>query len=233
MPVCNKCNIEKSIEEYSKEFRNGKTYYKKYCTECFRKQARDWKLRNKLIKTQQEPVPTPEPIIPDGYKQCSDCNEIKSIDTDYYKSSLNKPYKNCKKCYLKRNREGILDNQKVNGGSERVCYYPNMYTDEYQKEQTFWLMELLGWKFNKNGVWSKEGVKDKNKKWYIFEESPKKPKRNVSNNTGRKFAGVHKHTDEVILKHKEGLDFYELADIYECSHTTIRKIVKEYNERSH
>lgn len=243
MPVCTKCFIDKPQEEYYKEVRkeNGRTYYKKYCLDCFRKQSRDWKLKNRLSKKKMIEVPIQEEIIqpvvpelqpevleiPEGYKKCSDCNEVKPFD-DFYKSNLNKLYKNCKICYVRKNRAAVLENQKQNGGSERVPYYPNDYADEYQKEQTFWLLKLLGWTYNDNGVWSKEGIKDKDKKWYIFKEGPKRPKKRTGNNTGRKFATVHKHTEELILKHKEGIDFYELGNIYGCSHTTIRKIVKKY-----
>lgn len=88
-------------------------------------------------------------------------------------------------------------------------------------------MKLMGWTYNDNGVWSKEGFKDKNNVWYKFKEKKKLVLRR-NNNTGRKFAKVHNYTEEVIRKHEEGLDFYELSYIYSCSHTTIRKLVKNY-----
>ena len=239
MPVCNKCLVDKPQDQYYKEFRWGKYYYKKYCLDCFRKQSRDWKLRNKLKKQELIELPQPKEIIQpkvpelqpvilevtDGYKECCYCKEIKPL-INFYHSPKGTPFKNCKQCHVKHYREKIVENNKDKGGSERISYYPNTYVDQYQKEQTFWLMELLGWTYNDNGVWSKEGIKDKNKVWTNVVTTRKK--RNVNMTGGRKRLPVHKKVDEVIKDYNNGINFYELGDIYDCSHTTIRKLVKDY-----
>jgi Mor family transcriptional regulator len=240
MPVCNKCFIDKPQQEYYKEFRWGKFYYKKYCLDCFRKQARDWKLRNKLKKEQLIELPQQEKIIQpevpelqpevlhvqDGYKKCGTCEITKSKE-DFYHSPKGTPFKNCKDCHVKNYKEKIVENNKDKGGSERVPYYPNQYADKYQKQQTFWVMELMGWTYNDNGVWSKEGIKDKNKVWKNLIETKRKIKY-PNYRGGRKILPVYNKIEEVIKDYNDGNDFYELADIYECSHTTIRKLVKEY-----
>jgi hypothetical protein len=242
MPVCNKCNIEKPLDQYFKEIKksNGRTYYKKYCNDCFRKQSRDWKAKNKVKKNQVIELPQPKEIIqpvvlklepevlviPDGYKECDTC-KITKTKIDFYHSQRGKAFKNCKECHVKHYKEKIVDKQKNNGGSERIINKPDTYVDRYQKEQTFWLMELLGWTYNDNGVWSKEGIKDKDKVWTNIKTKPK-VKRYINYNGGRKILPVHNKIDEVIQKYNEGIDFYELAYIYGCSHTTIRKIINSH-----
>jgi hypothetical protein len=248
MPICTKCFIDKVIEEFPLDKQPNKVYRKKYCIECFRKQSREWKLRNKDKKEKVKELPQPEKIIkpevpesqpevlivPDRYKICTTCNEIKP-HVDFYISSKGNVSKNCRECTHEKYRTTTRENIKNNGGSERVCNQPNKYVDEEQKKQTFWVMELMGWKYNDNGVWSKDGFKDKDKNWYLFKETKKKVVRRTNDNTGRKFAEVYKHTDELIKKYYDGVNMYELAYIYKCSHTTIRKIIKEYRDgkRSH
>ena len=241
MPVCTKCSIDKLLDQYFKEERWGKIYYKKYCLVCSKKQIKEWKLRNKLKKKELIQLPQPkeiiQPVVPelqpevlevtDGYKECCYCKEIKPL-TNFYHSPKGTPFKNCKKCHVKHYREKIVENNKDKGGSERVSYYPNTYVDKYQKEQTFWLMELLGWTYT-DGIWWKEGIKDKNNNWTNIVKTTKPKTKKVNNNSGgRKMLPVHKKVDEVIRDYNKGINFYELGDIYDCSHTTIRKLIKDY-----
>ena len=88
-------------------------------------------------------------------------------------------------------------------------------------------MELMGWTYNDNGVWSREGIKDKNKVWVNIDEKNKK-KKGGNRSGGRKRLSIHSKIDDVMRDYKNGNDFFELADIYECSHTTIRKLIKDY-----
>jgi hypothetical protein len=102
------------------------------------------------------------------YKQCAKCKELLPI-TEYYAARAGrytgKLVANCKICH--NEKRSIENKQKMedNGGSLLVPRYPNTYLDNLQKVNTFELMEAMGWTFNENGVWSKEGVKDKNKVW--------------------------------------------------------------------
>jgi Mor family transcriptional regulator len=236
MPICNKCFIDKPQDQYYREFRWGKYYYKKYCLDCSRKQAREYKLKkDKLIELPQQEkiiqpvVPELQPdvfITPDNSKECFTCEVVKPL-TDFYHSTRGTTFKNCKQCHVKHYREKIVENNKDKGGSERVSYYPNTYVDQYQKEQTFWIMELMGWTYNDNGVWSKEGMKDKDKVWTNIDETNKK-KKYQNYNGGRKILAVHSKIEDVIRDHNNGNNFFDLADIYNCSHTTIRKLIKDY-----
>lgn len=237
MPVCSKCSIDKPIDQYAIDKQPNKIYRKRYCNDCFRKQSRDWKKQNRVKKKQLIELPQPkeiiEPVVLElqpGYKICFTCNEIKSFE-QYYHSRYGTAAKNCKSCVSEKSKATIKEKTRQNGGSERVPHPPNEYADEEQKEQTFWVMKLMGWTYNDNGVWSKEGFKDKNKVWYKFEEKVK-PKRPANINGGRKILPVHKKVNEVIQKHKEGYGFYDLAYIYECSHTTIRKIINNHNDEA-
>ena len=72
--ICSKCKIDCPIEKFDTYFHSTKNkhYTRRICNPCMRIGYREYKLK---IKSQQIPVP----VIPDGYKQCSDCNEYKPI----------------------------------------------------------------------------------------------------------------------------------------------------------
>ena len=153
---------------------------------------------------------------------------LKCLD-DFYHSLRGTPFKNCKECHVKHYKDKVIENRKDKGGSERVSYYPNTYVDIYQKEQTFWLMELLGWTYNDNGVWSKEGFKDANKKWNIFKETvPAKKKRKRTTVVALKTNRILDSMSEIVEKKANGMSFHELADIYNVSHTTLRAAFRKY-----
>lgn len=220
--VCNKCKVDYPIEKFDTYFHSGhnKHFTRKICNPCMRIGYKEYKLKVKLLSQ-----PIPVPVIPDDWKQCSCCNKYKCLD-DFYHSPKGTAFKNCKECHVINYKKKVIENSKDRGGSERVSYYPNTYVDKYQKEQTFWVMELMGWTYNDNGVWSKEGIKDKDKVWTNV--IPTKKKRTGNMTGGRKRLPIHKKVDEVIRDYNEGNNFFDLATIYGCSHTTIRKLIRDY-----
>lgn len=169
-----------------------------------------------------------EEIVPTKY--CPGCKKEIPM-TGYYKSNANAG-RYCISCLRKNYEEKKYKEIMSNGGSERISPKPNTYVDEFQKAQTFMVLERLGWIYNDNGVWSKEGVKDKDNNWVDIIPQPK-VKRRPTGVLIKKKHGVHKYIDKIIQqREEEKMTYADLADIYDCSHTTIRMIVsKYYNEK--
>jgi hypothetical protein len=158
------------------------------------------------------------------YKFCKNCDQYKLL-TDYYVNKNIKGYATwCKVCHNTHTRqkqtEYYQNKYKNNGGSERVLAKPNNYTDEYQKEQTFCIMEIMGWNYNENGVWSKEGIKDKDNNW----TNVKKVEKVRVERRGRK------QIEYDVVKMKElresGLYLNEICKIMKCSKPTLIKLLK-------
>jgi hypothetical protein len=164
-------------------------------------------------------------IIPDGYKECQTCNEVKPIE-EFYNSAYKNPIRKCKTCYKKYHRDKVQQHMDDKGGQDNYFADPDRYTSEIQKEQTFMVMRLCGWKYT-DGVWWKKGIKTKDKVWECFEEKPKLIR--TQTNAGRKIQkGVWNCIDDIIKRIESGERYSDIADIYECSHTTLRTIVSNY-----
>jgi len=175
----------------------------------------------------------------DNYKFCEGCDEYKLKD-EFYKSHQTGCYfRKCKKCHNKNNKEAArlywIERKKNHGGSQKILMKPDEYTDEWQKEQVFWLMELLNWKYT-DGVWWKEGVKDKNKNWYIFKSKPKENKINKNYDMswlreGQRISKARimmmENIDDILKMRKEGKLLREIAKKYFVSDTTIRKFIEQ------
>jgi hypothetical protein len=164
--------------------------------------------------------------VPNVTKKCPNCKQVLAL-AYFYKSSLGTPFKNCKKCNLALSAAKVKQNKKENGGSERVPNKVGVFSDETQMSQTHQFLKLLGWTHNDNGIWSKENVKDKNGKWLLFEEQPKK-RRYANYNGGRKKLAIHHHKEQIVKEFEDGYNPFYLADIYSCSHTSIRKLIRDY-----
>jgi hypothetical protein len=95
-----------------------------------------------------------------------------------------------------------------------------------QQEQTHQFLRLLGWSYT-NGVWWKKGIKTAENVWEGFVETPKR-KRIGHSNGGRKVLKIYTMTEQIIKEYEEGQDYFELAHIYNCSHTSIRKLIRDY-----
>jgi hypothetical protein len=103
---------------------------------------------------------------------------------------------------------------------------PNVFADSEQKSQTHQFLKLLGWSYT-DGVWWKKGFKTVDKVWECFVEVDKQ-KRIGHRKGGRKVLLIYQQVDQIIKNHEEGLNFFDLADIYKCSHTSIRKLIRDY-----
>jgi hypothetical protein len=102
-----------------------------------------------------------------NYKQCRTCKEYKHRMEDYYYHGESKKttYLDCRKCLnkreLDRRREERREEIESNGGSERVHLQVGVWEDEYQKEQTYMVMKVLGYTYNEQcGHFLKPGVKE-------------------------------------------------------------------------
>jgi len=160
----------------------------------------------------------------EGQRRCYNCNELKDIETEYYTKRLK--CITCVREYELRVRTEINTKHKMdNGGSERVPQKPNDYADEYQEAQTKEFLTLLGWKFNPNGVWSKEGFKTKDKVW---EKPIKKFKRLINKNqNGNERSAVYQKRLELIELKENGMTYQKIADIYDISPATVMRIIRD------
>lgn len=231
MKICNKCKNEREDNQYETYFHStrGKHYTRKICNPCMREGCRLFKQKNKLDK--QIPQQIPVPVIPDNTKQCATCMEYKTFD-NFYLSHAGNPVKMCKPCYVQYHRNKVEHKYKENGGKDQYYMECDRYTTQEQKDQVFMVMEALGWTYT-DGVWWKEGIKDKNKVWTNITPIVKKERKTRQTNMGRKIkSGVWNNTDKIVKFIEEGYTYFDVADIFDCSHTTIRTVVSRYrNEK--
>jgi hypothetical protein len=222
--VCIDCNIDKDDKNFRKYTdKQGYTVQRRQCYSCLavRQKAREGK-----IAQPRAYIKEPEVLEVEGVtKKCAECKKVLAV-AYFYKGKLGTHFKNCKKCHValatKANQQSVLDN----GGSSRVPPKPNIFADNVQKSQTHQFLELCGWTYT-DGVWWKKGIKTKDKVWECFVEAPKQ-KRNGNNKGGRKTLAIHQQVDQIIKDYEEGINYFDLADIYKCSHTSIRKLIRDY-----
>ena len=179
MKRCSKCNIEKELDQFDKYFHStqNKERIRGYCKSCFKEQKRIYKesIKNKKIIQPVEdltpPVPIPTPsLVTEEYKTCNTCFKLKPI-SDYYKRAKVKTYNRCKVCELAKEKAERLEYMDENSGSERVPPKPNVYNDEFQKRDTFLMMQALGYTFNEEkGIWYKEPWKTKDGKFLLLKK---------------------------------------------------------------
>jgi hypothetical protein len=178
---CSKCDELKPSTEYYTYFHKPQCKWRtrNVCNTCFKGQKKKYK---ETIKEQKiiEPVPvsvspTPIPVIiptptvnplalDPMYQKCRTCQEYVHYD-GYYHHNSNKSYLDCKECCNKketdRKRIERIEYLEENGGSERVPRMVGVFVDEYQKEQTYMVMEVLGYKYDEGcGHFLKLGVKE-------------------------------------------------------------------------
>lgn len=73
MKVCTSCGISKSLENFSKLYKDGEfTGYHSHCKQCKRDAARESRLRKGI-------VPRVVPEVTETHKQCLMCNELKEF----------------------------------------------------------------------------------------------------------------------------------------------------------
>ena len=178
---CTKCNIEKPIDQYETYFHSSqnKTRTRGYCISCFKEQKRIYResIKNKkIIQPVEDLTPTIEYIetpSPSNLKKCTGCKEWKPT-TEYYKSKAGRktgePTARCKTCHMEMYQKRMKKKMEDNGGHIVVPVRPGVYKDEMQRENTYTIMQVMGWELNDNGVWSKDGIKTAEKKWPKLEE---------------------------------------------------------------
>lgn len=183
MKICTKCKIEKEESCYYSYFHSvqQKTRTRNICNECFniRKNAYNKKVRRKeIIPTKRifKPKPMIEQVVLSditknpNFKQCRKCQEYLPLDK-FYPAQLSFSA-SCKSCQYEQNVKRKL--LKREQGYSYDTKKPNSYTNEEQKIDVFMIMEAMGWTFNDNNVWSKPGIKDKDKVWTNIKKREKK-----------------------------------------------------------
>jgi hypothetical protein len=222
---CSDCKEVKELNEINFRKNCGeRRYYCNRCDECQKiidkeyAQVKRWEEKQ---KKQIEYSTNPE------YKQCSDCMEYQPLD-NYYLNKNGHHIKRCKECHGKMYKE--YKNQKLidTGGADSYYKEPNRYWDEEQKKNVFMVMEALGWIFDEpTGIWNKPGIKENGV--FINMVLENKPKRKTSYPHGRKIkSGVWNNTDKIVKLIEEGYTYNDVADTFDCSHTTIRLVVTKY-----
>ena len=164
------------------------------------------------------------------FKTCTKCKELKHIDEYYFhQRSKGIRFAECIECQKEKDRldhEQYLEN---NGGHDRILTKPNQYMDEIQRNQTFQVMELLGYTFDEElGTWFKEGVKtleEDSKIKFHFLRYTRRPYRGK----GKKISQLLR--DRIILYRKKGYSMGKISLITGVSDSSICKIIKEYEEK--
>lgn len=240
--VCTKCKVDRPDVDFYKY--KGKNRSRcKICIKTatvmrerikFNRTPRNFKDKSRIVLSIQNDITPPQIVSnceidiykdnPD-YKKCFECDKYKPL-TDFYKNNKSLYYHTrCKRCHIdftnKKQSEYYQKKFETCGGSERVIPKPNKYVDRWQEEQTKWVLELMGW--NKEGdVWVKEGIKKVVAGKIVWDKIPTKEKI-------FKIKSKVELTGDDINKIKElrssGLLIREIAVLYKCSKTTIRRIL--------
>lgn len=226
MKVCNKCKVERGDKEFDKYWHSTRQrfYIRGICNPCMREGYRQYKLKVKKDKLLLDIENNPD------YKQCTSCLEYKLLP-EFYLSKTKKAVKMCKPCYVIHYKNKVQDKMEMKGGSDSYYKEPNRYTSETQRSQVFMVMELLGWEFD-GQIWNKIGVKE-NGVFINIKPTEKKKRKSPAIPHGRKIkSGVWNNVDKIIKLIEEGYTYNDVAETFDCSHTTIRTVVTKYrNEK--
>ena len=252
---CRECFSNKESTRYHIKVGRKERYRLAYCTSCFEWKIKyqqfsfDINKCNTCIKNELEPILEPEVKIEEQYTQQDQSPEIevKELEPEvlYIKcklcgiEKLKKDYypKNkatCRACCIERriNQKSVINN----GTRWMVPQEVGKYECDEQFDELSNLMISMGWIYEPNGTnelngtWYKPGFKDKDKNFYIdgkiINNTPKviKPLRKVYHAGQSKLDG---YEEEILDYRKEGYTFEDIADIYNCSHTTVRHFYKK------
>jgi hypothetical protein len=236
MKICEKCKVEQDDKEYYSYYHSvrKKIYTRLVCLSCTRQQARENKSKLRQQKQTLEQVPQQEKIIQpvvqesqqevlEGQRRCKDCNEIKNMN-EFYVNRFQ-----CIVCVREKEatyrRKESLQRRMENGGSERIPQTPGVYADEYQEAQVSQFLKVLGWKLNPNGVWSKKGFKDENKKF--LKPIKKYKKENNGNYKGSERSPIYLKRNELLELRETGMTYIKIGNIYGISPATVMRIIKD------
>lgn len=255
MKICSKCGIDKRDDQYYTYYHSTlkKHYTRNVCNECMCKQAKQVKLRIKEQKqrlkderikmievlTEQNKVATivPNAIVEDyssnpDYRKCTMCAEHKLLSDFYQNKNTGYYHSRCKPCHNEYTNNRLTDyyqnKYETRGGSERVLRKAGEFVDIYQEEQTAWLLELIGW--SKDGeVWVKKGIKKVVDGKILWDKIPIKPKQIILKKS--RIVITEEDIKNIIELRGKDLKLTEIAAVYKCSSTTIRKILLNANEK--
>jgi DNA invertase Pin-like site-specific DNA recombinase len=154
------------------------------------------------------------------YKKCRSCLNWKLVDEFHFHSRVTgSRFTECKEC--QRESEKIKSQKEIEekGGSEKIPSKPNQYKDRYQKEQTFMVMEVLGYIYDEgDGIWTKPGIKELVDGKIVFSKVGKNKKYGAYNSK----VGTNKLQLMKELRDK-GYSYNKIADILDVSDTTVFK----------
>jgi hypothetical protein len=210
MKICTKCKIEKELDQYYKYYHSTQQKWRVRgeCADCFYKTR--LKRKNPNLYYEKNP----------DYKKCKTCNEWKLLDDFYFHSRVTGVRfticKICQKISDKLKQDTELENR---GGSIKIKNKPNNYYDKYQKEQTFLVLEVLGYIYYEDkGIWLKPGVKELVDGKIVF------PKLIKENKVGIYRAKVTSSKLELMKEYrKQGHSYNKIADLLDMSDTTVFK----------
>lgn len=205
--ICSKCKQDKPADQYYTYWHSNhkKHYTRKVCTDCTTKQTRECKIRMK-IKNE---------IVPEGFKKCNKCQEIKAHSEYYRVGKFKSLVTICKKCYNKRQTRSVW---------EKLDYKPNPneWTCDEQRDIVHQILRNLNWSFNtEKQIWYKLPFKDKDGKWNITVKEPVKVKRLSKEN-------IILNVEEIVKYREQGLSYAKIGDIYNVSHVTIKDRLMKY-----
>jgi hypothetical protein len=237
--ICSKCSIDKPETDYKSYFHSTQNKWRtrKICTTCFNKQKIEYResIRNKkIIQPVEDMNPTIEVLPPPidysnnpNYKKCTSCGDWKTIDRYYFHNkSKGTRFSDCCICHKEKDQKERQEYLQENGGSERVLRSPNSYTDEYQKEQTFTYMKVLGYTYNEEvGIWTKPGVKELIDGKIVFPKV-KKLKRVGIYETKVNFEMIKK----IVEYKKRGWNNEKIGDMLDISDTSVFKYYKRWKD---
>lgn len=154
MKKCNKCGIEKELDQYQSYYHSTQkvTRTRGICTPCFNEQKAQLRLKKK-IEVDPDKYYSSQP----NYKKCTKCGEWKTSDNYYKHKKSSRAF--CNQCYNQQQRNIRQQKLNDNGGNILVRKFPNQYQGEAQKQQVFEFMTIFGYLYQ-DGVWIKPGYKE-------------------------------------------------------------------------
>lgn len=158
-------------------------------------------------------------------KECNTCHIVQPIENYYNKKGKTGKIGKmpiCRNCYSNLYKR---KNIKPPRSEEKVKETPNLYWNELQRQDTFELMTLLGWKFNEeNKKWWKEGLKDSDG---VFISLRKKARRKMQPNKRRLFS--NEQIKQIFDMDKRGLSQQKIALRMNTSQATIGNYLRRYD----
>ena len=163
------------------------------------------------------------------FRVCVVCNIEKPV-TFFYKNQKQR----CKQCQNKFAYQLEIENG--NGTRWQVRQKPNDYYNDAQRDELFGLMISMGWTFT-DGIWWKEKFGKNVDGTFNFPKEKVAKSRKRRTDSYDRLGGAPKRFDldifvpQMIEYKTQGMTYDNIAGIYGCSHTTIRRFIREYYEK--